>query len=99
MDEPRKKMPLALALEVMMVDAINIYVRTVLVARGHLPREGFEASGDRECIEAKYIVVRELAVRWAAFDGYEREPPAEQRHAVPGTSSRGEDGVSSSPPT
>ena len=75
MDEPRKKM--ALALDVMMVDAINIYVRTVLVARGHLSREGHEASGDRECIDAKYVVVRELAARWAAFDGYEREPPTE----------------------
>ena len=84
MDEPRKKMPLALALEVMMIDAINIYVRTVLVARGHMSREGHEASGDRECIEATYAVVRELAAQWAAFDGYEREPPAAPIHAEPG---------------
>jgi len=80
-DESRKKMPLALAREVMMVDAVNIYVRTVLVARGHLSSEGFEASGERECIDAKYAVVRELAARWAVFDGYERESPAEPGHA------------------
>jgi hypothetical protein len=88
-DEPRKKMPLALALEVMMVDAINIYVRTVLVARGHLSHEGHEASGDRACIEAKYAVVRELAAKWAAFDGYEREQPAKQRQAEPGAAADG----------
>ena len=89
MDEPRKKMPLALAFEVAMVDAINLYVRTVLFARGHLSREGFEASCSRECIQAKYAVVRELAAKWAAFDGYEREPPAEQSQAEPGAAADG----------
>jgi hypothetical protein len=79
--EARKKMPLALALEVMMIDAINIYVRTVLVARGHMTREGHEAAGSRDCIEAKYAVVRELATKCAVFDGYEREPPMEQSQA------------------
>lgn len=83
MDEPRKKMPLALALEVMMVDAINIYVRTVLVPLGLMSREWFEESGDRD-VGAKYAIVRELAARWAAFDGYERDPPAEQSHPEPG---------------
>lgn len=76
MDEPREKMSLALAFEVAMVDAINIYVRTVLAAHGHLSPEGFEASGSQECIQAKYAIVRELAAKWAAFDRYEREPPA-----------------------
>lgn len=70
--EPAKKMSLALAFEVAMVDAINIYVRTVLFARGHLSREGMDACSDQECIQAKYAVVRELAAKWAAFDGYER---------------------------
>ena len=81
MDETRKKMPLALAFEVAMVDAINIYVRTVLLARGHLSGEGFEASGSQECIQAKYAIARELAAEWAAFDGYEREPSTAQTQA------------------
>ncbi|HEX4610458.1 MAG TPA: hypothetical protein VH092_19875 [Urbifossiella sp.] len=73
MDEPQKKMSLELAFEVAMVDAINIYVRTVLAARGHLSPEGFEASGSQDCIQAKYAIVRELATKWAVFDGYERD--------------------------
>lgn len=72
MDELPKKMPLELAFETAMIDAINIYVRTVLFARGYISREGLDANGSPECIQAKYAVARELAAKWAAFDGYER---------------------------
>jgi hypothetical protein len=77
MKEPPKKMSLALAFETAMIDAINSYVRTVLFARGYLSHDGFEASGSSECLQAKYAIARELAAKWAAFNGYEREPPAE----------------------
>ncbi len=71
-------MTLALAFEVAMVDAINVFVREVLHPRGLLAPGAFDALGTAECLEAKYRVAREWAAKWAAFDGYDREPAAGQ---------------------
>ena len=80
------KMTLAMAFETAMIDAINRYVREVLFARGHISREGFDASSSQECLQAKYAIAREWGASWAAFDGYEREPPTTQREVLPDAS-------------
>ncbi len=71
------KMTLAMAFETAMVDAINRYVREVLYTRGLLPQVGFDEHGSAECLQAKYDIAREWGVKWAVFDGYNREPPGE----------------------
>ena len=67
-----RRMTLAEAFEVAMIDAINVYVRDVLEPRGYLTPEGRIEIGRDECLQEKYRIAREWAAEWAAFDGYER---------------------------
>ena len=83
MEDAPKKMSLALAFETAMIDAINVYVRTVLKPRGCLAPDGFERHASVECLQEKYRIAREWADKWAASDRFERDPPAGQGTAEP----------------
>jgi hypothetical protein len=51
--------------EIAIVDGINIFVRTVLVARGIVPPDKVDDLGLPEIIKLKYEVARSLAKDWA----------------------------------
>jgi hypothetical protein len=54
-----------LSFEIAIVDGINIFVRTVLAAKGLLPPEAFDQLGSREILDLKYQIARDLARDWA----------------------------------
>ena len=54
-----------IAFETAIVDGINIFVRTVLAAKGLISPEEFERVTDKEILELKYQIARELARKWA----------------------------------
>jgi len=51
--------------EIAIVDGINMFVRTVLIARGIIPAEKAEDIGSKEVIDLKYEVARSLARQWS----------------------------------
>ena len=57
--------------EIAMVDAINIFVRTVLMARGIIPPEKTGDIGLPEVLDAKYEIARSLAKEWATMPMHE----------------------------
>jgi hypothetical protein len=54
-----------LSFEIAIVDGINIFVRTVLIARGIIPPDRADDIGLREIIDLKYEVARTLAKEWS----------------------------------
>jgi hypothetical protein len=54
-----------IAFETAIVDGINIFVRTVLAAKGLIHPEEFERVTDKDILELKYQIARELARQWA----------------------------------
>ncbi|MBM3980815.1 MAG: hypothetical protein FJ304_11120 [Planctomycetes bacterium] len=54
-----------IAFETAIVDGINIFVRTVLAAKGVIRAEEFERITDKEILGLKYQIARELARKWA----------------------------------
>ena len=54
-----------IAFETAIIDGINIFVRTVLKAKGLLSEDAFEQATSGECLERKYQIARELAGKWA----------------------------------
>jgi hypothetical protein len=54
-----------IAFETAIADGINIFVRTVLAAKGLIRAEEFERITDKEILDLKYQIARELARKWA----------------------------------
>jgi hypothetical protein len=54
-----------IAFETAIIDGINLFVRTVLAAKGIIRAEEFERVGDQDILELKYQIARELAGKWA----------------------------------
>ena len=79
----KQRMSLASAFEVAINDAINIYIREVLHRRGLLMPGASSELGEGECLQAKYLIARHLAAEWAAFDGYDRDPPSAYGEPLP----------------
>lgn len=51
--------------ETAIIDGINIFVRTVLRAKGLISQEAFDEVGSREVLDLKYQIARDLARAWA----------------------------------
>ena len=62
---PKPTMSLELSFQTAMVDAINIFVRTVLVPRGIVDPERVEDIGSKDVLQEKYRITQELAAAWA----------------------------------
>ena len=64
--EPKPPQSKELCFEIAIVDAINIFCRTVLRARGIINQEQWDGDfGSQEVLNEKYRIARELAQAWA----------------------------------
>jgi hypothetical protein len=54
--------------ECAIIDAINIYIRTVLVPKGYISLEKYESIGSGELLQLKYAIAKELASEWAKIE-------------------------------
>lgn len=55
----------SLSFEIAIVDGINLFVRTVLIAKGIVPADKADDIGLQEVIDAKYEIARNLAKQWS----------------------------------
>lgn len=51
----------SLSFEIAIIDGINIFVRTVLIAKGIIPADKADEISSKEIIDLKYDVARTLA--------------------------------------
>ena len=51
--------------EIAIVDGINTFVRTVLIAKGIVPADNVDEITSKEVLEQKYEIARSLAKEWA----------------------------------
>lgn len=64
--EPKLPQSKELCFEIAIVDALNIFCRTVLRARGIISQEKWEGEfGSQEVLNEKYRIARESARVWA----------------------------------
>jgi len=55
----------SLSFEIAIVDGINIFVRTVLIAKGIIPADKSDDIGLQEVLDLKYEIARNLAMQWS----------------------------------
>jgi hypothetical protein len=60
-----KSQPKSQAFEIAIVDGINLFFKTVLVARGIIPPDKVDDAGLPEIIALKYEIARQLAKEWS----------------------------------
>jgi hypothetical protein len=51
--------------EIAIIDGINIFIRTVLLAKGIVPADKAEEVTSKDVIDQKYDIARTLAKEWA----------------------------------
>ena len=64
----------SVAFEIAIVDGINIFVRTVLGAKGIIAPERLDAIGSEEVLKLKYEIARGLARQWSKMPIHADEP-------------------------